>query len=217
MVLWRFFSASKKLATIRGKPVYIGSALPIGVAERGELDAKRGKLLEIEVKDASGAVYRLDTSDVKVRVFRDRVELDIAALPRYFEVKVRELNKVIDELKRAKGELDKSYRRLEDALLRGIISLEVYNDNIKRLREREDRLRSACADLERSVLAMQERLLQLRGELERRRERLEAKRILNRLESEEEEELGKVTDTLSSIDMLVQLMIGTLVQLKLIC
>lgn len=223
-MFWRLFGAvakqkekDVKLPTVRGKPVYIGGVLLIGVAEKGEFDVKRKKLVSLEVKDANGQGYYLDTSNTRVKITREYVDLDVSALPKFFEIKVREVNKMIEELKKARGELDKSYHKLEEALLRGVIGMDVYNEQIKRLQERERRLRQACLDMEKSMASVNQSLSQLKAELEKKRERLEAKRILDKLDPEEAEELGKVLNTLGSINALSHLITSSIIQLRLIC
>lgn len=221
VVIWRLLRPAarerQRLPTVKGKPVYIGGVLMVGMAEKGEFDLKRKKLVSIEVRDAGGRSYTLDTSSVKVRVTRESVDLDVAALPAFFELKMREVNAMVDELKRARAEIERSYSKLEDALVRGVIGMDVYNEQVKRLQERERRLRAACIDMEKGVVSVGQSLGQLRAELERRRERLEAKRLLDKLEPEEAEELGKVLNTLGSIGALGQLVTSTVIQLRLIC
>lgn len=220
-MFWRLLRPTaqerQKLPTVRGKPVYIGGVLMVGVAERGEFDLRRRKLVAIEVKDAGGRTYRLDTSSVKVKISRESVDLDAAALPAFFELKMREVNSMVEELKRARAEIEKSYSKLEDALVRGVIGMDVYNEQVKRLQERERRLRAACVDMEKGVVSVGQSLGQLRAELERRRERLEAKRLLEKLEPGEAEELARVMNTLGSIDALSQLLTSTVIQLRLVC
>jgi len=46
---------------------------------------------------------------------------------------------------------------------------------------------------------------------------LEAKRILDKLDPEEAEELGKVLNTLGSINALSHLITSSIIQLRLIC
>jgi len=223
-VLWRLFNAiaeqkekDMRLPTVRGKPVYIGGVLLIGVAEKGEFDVKRKKLISLEVKDANGQGYYLDTSNIRVKITKEYVDLDVSALPKFFEIKVREINKMIEELKKARGELDKSYYKLEEALLKGVIGMDVYNEQIKRLQERERRLRQACLDMEKSMVSVNQSLSQLKVELEKKRERLEAKRILDKLDPEEAEELSKVLNTLGSINALSHLITSSIIHLRLIC
>ncbi|ABP51848.1 hypothetical protein [Pyrobaculum sp.] len=206
-----------KVPTVRGKPVYIGGVLLVGVAEKGEFNVKIKKLVSIEVKDTSGQSYYIDTSNVKVKITREYVDLDISALPRFFEVKVREVGRMIEELKKTRGELDKSYHKLEEALLKGVIGMDVYNEQIKRLQEREKRLRTACIDMEKSLASVSQSLAQLKLELEKKRERLEAKRLLEKLEESEAEELGKVLNILGSINALSHLITSSIIQLRLIC
>ncbi len=223
-MIWRFFSAvarqekkEAKLPTVRGKPVYIGGVLLIGVAEKGEFDVKRKKLISIEIKDANGQSYYLDTSNIRVRITREYVDLDVAALPKFFEVKVREVGRLIEELKKSRNELDKSYHKLEEALLKGVIGMDVYNEQVKRLQEREKRLRAACIDMEKSIASVGQSLAQLKAELEKKRERLEAKRLLDKLEESEAEELGKILNTLGSINALSHLITSSIIQLRLVC
>ncbi|ABL87897.1 conserved hypothetical protein [Pyrobaculum islandicum DSM 4184] len=223
-MIWKFFSAvarqekrEVKLPTVRGKPVYIGGVLLVGIAEKGEFDLKRKKLLSIEIRDASGSSYYLDTSNIRVRITKEYVDLDVAALPKFFEIKMREVNRMIDELKRSRAELDKSYHKLEEALLKGVIGMDVYNEQIKRLQEREKRMRSACIDMEKSIASVGQSLAQLRMELEKKRERLEAKRLLDKLDETEAEELGKILNTLGSINALSHLITSSIIQLRLIC
>lgn len=223
-MIWKFFSAVAKqerketrLPTVRGKPVYIGGVLLVGIAEKGEFDVKRKKLVSIEVKDANNSSYYLDTSNIKVRITKEYVDLDVSALPKFFEIKMREVNKMIEELRSRRSEIDKSYHKLEEALLRGVIGMDVYNEQLKRLQEREKRLRSACIDMEKNVASVGQSLAQLRAELEKKRERLEAKRLLDKLDEAEAEELGKILNTLGSINALSHLVTSSIIQLRLIC
>lgn len=223
-MFWRLFSAvakqekkDAKLPTVRGKPVYIGGVLLIGVAEKGEFDVKRKKLLSIEIKDGNGQSYYLDTSNIKVKITREYVDLDVSALPKFFEVKVREFSKMIEDLKKTRSELDKSYHRLEEALVKGVIGMDVYNEQVKKLQEREKRLRAACIDMEKSIASVGQSLQQLKAELEKKRERLEAKRLLDKLEEGEAEELAKILNTLGSINALSHLVTSSVIQLRLIC
>jgi len=85
------------------------------------------------------------------------------------------------------------------------------------LQERERRLRQACLDMEKSMASVNQSLSQLKAELEKKRERLEAKRILDKLDPEETEELGKVLNTLGSINALSHLITSSIIQLRLIC
>ncbi|WP_148682451.1 hypothetical protein [Pyrobaculum neutrophilum] len=223
-MVWRIFSSvarqekkEAKLPTVRGKPVYIGGVLLVGVAEKGEFDIKRKKLVSIEVKDAGGTSYVLDTSNIRVKIAREYVDLDVAALPKFFEIKMREVNKMIEDLRRSRAELDKSYHKLEEALVKGVIGMDIYNEQIKRLQEREKRLRAACIDMEKSIASVGQSLAQLKAELEKKRERLEAKRLLDKLDESEAEELGKVLNTLGSINALSHLITSSIIQLRLIC
>jgi len=223
-VIWKLFPPlgkqerkDAKLPTVRGKPVYIGGVLLIGVAEKGEFDVKRRKLISIEIKDAGGHSYHLDTSTTRVKITREYVDLDVAALPKFFEIKVREVNGMIEELKKSRSELDRSYHKLEEALLKGVIGMDVYNEQVKRLQEREKRLRNACIDMEKSVASVGQSLSQLKMELEKKRERLEAKRLLDKLDESEAEELGKILNTLGSINALSHLITSSIIQLRLIC
>ncbi|MGC8993991.1 MAG: hypothetical protein ACP5J0_01225, partial [Pyrobaculum sp.] len=157
------------------------------------------------------------TSTTRVKITREYVDLDVAALPKFFEIKVREVNGMIEELKKSRSELDKSYHKLEEALLKGVIGMDVYNEQIKRLQEREKRLRNACIDMEKSVASVGQSLSQLKMELEKKRERLEAKRLLDKLDESEAEELGKILNTLGSINALSHLLTSSIIQLRLIC
>lgn len=206
-----------KLPTVRGKPVYIGGVLLIGVAEKGEFDVKKKKLISIEIKDAGGRSYYIDTASIRVRITKEYVDLDVSALPKFFEIKAREVNAMIEELKKTRSELDKSYHKLEEALLKGKISMEVYNEQIRRLQEREKRMRTACIDMEKTIASLGQSLTQLRIELEKKRERLEAKKILDKLEEGEAEELSKILNTLGSVNALNQLVTSSIIQLRLIC
>ncbi|MEZ0319809.1 MAG: hypothetical protein ABWK05_07465 [Pyrobaculum sp.] len=223
-MFWRLFSAvakqdkkDVKLPTVKGKPVYIGGVLLIGVAEKGEFDVRRKKLLSIEIKDTNGQSYYLDTSSIKVKITKEYVDLDVSALPRFFEIKVREVSKMIEDLKKTRSELDKSYHRLEEALVKGVIGMDVYNEQVKKLQEREKRLRAACIDMEKSIASVGQSLQQLKAELEKKRERLEAKRLLDKLEEGEAEELAKILNTLGSINALSHLVTSSVIQLRLIC
>ncbi|MEM4838149.1 MAG: hypothetical protein QXD65_00520 [Pyrobaculum sp.] len=223
-MIWKFFSAVAKqerkeasLPTVRGKPVYIGGVLLIGVAERGEFDVRRRKLISIEVKDANSRSYFLDTSNIKVRITKEHVDLDVAALPKFFEIKVREINEIIEELKKRRSEIDRSYHKLEEALLKGIIGMDIYNEQLKRLQEKEKRLRSACIDMEKGIASVGQSITQLKTELEKKRERLEAKRLLDKLEEGEAEELNKILNTLGSVNALSHLITSSIIQLRLIC
>ncbi|MFN3803787.1 MAG: hypothetical protein ACK4SY_01880 [Pyrobaculum sp.] len=221
-MVWRFFSARAekrelKLPTVRGKPVYVGGVLLLGVAERGEFDVKKKKLVSIEIKDSNGQSYHLDTSDVRVKITKEYVDLDVSALPKFFEVKVREVNRLVEELRKSRGELDKSYQRLEEALLRGVIGMDVYNEQVRRLQEKEKRLRAVCMDMEKGMASVSQSLLQLKTELEKKRERLEAKRLLDKLDESELEELGKVLNTLGSVNALAHLITSSVIQLRLVC
>jgi hypothetical protein len=60
-------------------------------------------------------------------------------------------------------------------------------------------------------------LSQLKMELEKKRERLEAKRLLDKLDESEAEELGKILNTLGSINALSHLITSSIIQLRLIC
>lgn len=190
--------------------------LLIGVAERGEFDVKRRKLISIEVKDANSRSYFLDTSNIKVRITKEHVDLDVAALPKFFEIKVREINEMIEELKKRRSEIDRSYHKLEEALLKGIIGMDIYNEQLKRLQEKEKRLRSACIDMEKGIASVGQSITQLKTELEKR-ERLEAKRLLDKLEEGEAEELNKILNTLGSVNALSHLITSSIIQLRLIC
>ncbi|MFN7106553.1 MAG: hypothetical protein ACK4M3_08265 [Pyrobaculum sp.] len=221
-MVWRFFSARAekkelKLPTVRGKPIYVGGVLLLGVAERGEFDVKKKKLVSIEIKDANGNSYHLDTSAVRVKITKEYVDLDVSALPKFFEVKVREVNRLVEELRKSRGELDRSYQRLEEALLKGVIGMDVYNEQVRRLQEKEKRLKAVCIDMEKSMASVSQSLLQLKTELEKKRERLEAKRLLDKLDESELEELGKVLNTLGNVNALTHLITSSTIQLRLIC
>ncbi len=217
---WLFSARTKeevKVPTVRGKSVYIGGVLLIGIAEKGEFDMARKKLISIEVKDGHGQSHYIDTSNIRVKITREYVDLDVSALPRFFEIKAREVNKVVEELRKARSELNRSYGKLEEALVKGIIGMDVYNEQVRRLQERERRLKSACSDVERSIMSLNQSLTQLKVELEKKRERLEAKRLLDKLENGEMEELEKILSTLSNVNALYHLTTSSVIQLKIIC
>ncbi|MEM4633324.1 MAG: hypothetical protein QW610_06910, partial [Pyrobaculum sp.] len=144
-------------------------------------------------------------------------DLDVAALPKFFEIKVREINEIIEELKKRRSEIDRSYHKLEEALLKGIIGMDIYNEQLKRLQEKEKRLRSACIDMEKGIASVGQSITQLKTELEKKRERLEAKRLLDKLEEGEAEELNKILNTLGSVNALSHLITSSIIQLRLIC
>lgn len=218
-MLWRLFPSSKQkeLPKVAGKPVYIGGALFMGTAERGEFDVRRHKLVALYVRDSSGAQYRLDTSDVRVKIGRDGIELDISAVPRFFEVKMKELNSVLSQLKKERSEVEAAYRKLEDALIRGVISMQTYDESKKRIAEKEKRLKSSCTEAEKTFIGISETLKRLAADVEARRESLEAKRLLDKLEPGEETILVNILTLRSSISSIEQVSNTMLLQLRLIC
>ncbi|MFB6490258.1 MAG: hypothetical protein TU35_003250 [Thermoproteus sp. AZ2] len=218
-MFWRLFPSSKQkeLPKVGGKPVYIGGVLFMGTAERGEFDVKRHKLVALYVRDGNGSSYRLDTSNVKVKISRDNIDLDISAMPRFFEVKMRELNSIMEQLKTERNEIESAYKRLEDALIRGVISLQTYEESRKRIAEKERRLQASCIEAEKSFLGVGDTLKRLAADVEARREALEAKKLLDKLEPGEEAALGNLISLRSTISSIEQMLNTMLLQLRLIC
>ena len=199
-----------------GKPVYIGGMLLLGTAERGEFDVRRHKLIAIYIRDGSSQ-YRLDTSDVKVKISKESVDLEISAVPKFFEVKMRELNDVVKKLGDERRDIEGSYRKLEEALIRGAISMQIYEESKKRIAEKEKRLVASCMEAERSFVKINDDLKRLLGDVESKREALEAKRLLDRLDRGEEETLANLTVLRSSITSIEQMLNTLLLQLRLVC
>ena len=71
--------------------------------------------------------------------------------------------------------------------------------------------------MEKSIVSVGQALAQLKAELEKKRERLEAKRLLDKLEESEAEELSKVLNILGNINALSHLITSSIIQLRLIC
>ncbi len=206
----------REVPKVSGKPVYIGGMLLLGTAERGEFDVRRHKLIAIYIRDGSSQ-YRLDTSDVKVRISKESVDLEISAVPKFFEVKMRELNDVVKKLGDERRDIEGSYRKLEEALIRGAISMQIYEESKKRIAEKEKRLVASCMEAERSFMKINDDLKRLLGDVESKREALEAKRLLDRLDRGEEETLANLTVLRSSITSIEQMLNTLLLQLRLVC
>jgi hypothetical protein len=206
----------REVPKVGGKPVYIGGMLLLGTAERGEFDVRRHKLIAIYIRDGSSQ-YRLDTSDVKVKISKESVDLEISAVPKFFEVKMRELNDVVKKLGDERRDIEGSYRKLEEALIRGAISMQIYEESKKRIAEKEKRLVASCMEAERSFVKINDDLKRLLGDVESKREALEAKRLLDRLDRGEEETLANLTVLKSSITSIEQMLNTLLLQLRLVC
>jgi len=206
----------REVPKVGGKPVYIGGMLLLGTAERGEFDVRRHKLIAIYIRDGSSQ-YRLDTSDVKVKISKESVDLEISAVPKFFEVKMRELNDVVKKLGDERRDIEGSYRKLEEALIRGAISMQIYEESKKRIAEKEKRLVASCMEAERSFMKINDDLKRLLGDVESKREALEAKRLLDRLDRGEEETLANLTVLRSSITSIEQMLSTLLLQLRLVC
>jgi hypothetical protein len=206
----------REVPKVSGKPVYIGGMLLLGTAERGEFDVRRHKLIAIYIRDGPSQ-YKLDTSDVKVKISRESVDLEISAVPKFFEVKMRELNDVVKKLGDERRDIEGSYRKLEEALIRGAISMQIYEESKKRIAEKEKRLVASCMEAERSFMKINDDLKRLLGDVESKREALEAKRLLDRLDRGEEETLANLTVLRSSITSIEQMLNTLLLQLRLVC
>jgi len=217
-VFWRLFAPQRRreVPKVSGKPVYIGGMLLLGTAERGEFDVRRHKLIAIYIRDGPSQ-YKLDTSDVKVKISRESVDLEISAVPKFFEVKMRELNDVVKKLGDERRDIEGSYRKLEEALIRGAISMQIYEESKKRIAEKEKRLVASCMEAERSFMKINDDLKRLLGDVESKREALEAKRLLDRLDRGEEETLANLTVLRSSITSIEQMLNTLLLQLRLVC
>ncbi|MFP3192364.1 MAG: hypothetical protein RXR02_04565 [Thermoproteus sp.] len=217
-MFWRLFAPQRRreVPKVGGKPVYIGGMLLLGTAERGEFDVRRHKLIAIYIRDGSSQ-YRLDTSDVKVKISKESVDLEISAVPKFFEVKMRELNDVVKKLGDERRDIEGSYRKLEEALIRGAISMQIYEESKKRIAEKEKRLVASCMEAERSFVKINDDLKRLLGDVESKREALEAKRLLDRLDRGEEETLANLTVLRSSITSIEQMLNTLLLQLRLVC
>ncbi|MFP3348090.1 hypothetical protein B7L68_01200 [Thermoproteus sp. CP80] len=217
-MFWRLFAPQRRreVPKVGGKPVYIGGMLLLGTAERGEFDVRRHKLIAIYIRDGSSQ-YRLDTSDVKVKISKESVDLEISAVPKFFEVKMRELNDVVKKLGDERRDIEGSYRKLEEALIRGAISMQIYEESKKRIAEKEKRLVASCMEAERSFVKINDDLKRLLGDVESKREALEAKRLLDRLDRGEEETLANLTVLKSSITSIEQMLNTLLLQLRLVC
>lgn len=217
-MFWRLFAPQRRreVPKVSGKPVYIGGMLLLGTAERGEFDVRRHKLIAIYIRDGSSQ-YKLDTSDVKVKISKESVDLEISAVPKFFEVKMRELNDVVKKLGDERRDIEGSYRKLEEALIRGAISMQIYEESKKRIAEKEKRLVASCMEAERSFMKINDDLKRLLGDVESKREALEAKRLLDRLDRGEEETLANLTVLRSSITSIEQMLSTLLLQLRLVC
>ncbi len=217
-MFWRLFAPQRRreVPKVSGKPVYIGGMLLLGTAERGEFDVRRHKLIAIYIRDGSSQ-YKLDTSDVKVKISKESVDLEISAVPKFFEVKMRELNDVVKKLGDERRDIEGSYRKLEEALIRGAISMQIYEESKKRIAEKEKRLVASCMEAERSFMKINDDLKRLLGDVESKREALEAKRLLDRLDRGEEETLANLTVLRSSITSIEQMLNTLLLQLRLVC
>jgi hypothetical protein len=217
-VFWRLFAPQRRreVPKVSGKPVYIGGMLLLGTAERGEFDVRRHKLIAIYIRDGPSQ-YKLDTSDVKVKISKESVDLEISAVPKFFEVKMRELNDVVKKLGDERRDIEGSYRKLEEALIRGAISMQIYEESKKRIAEKEKRLVASCMEAERSFMKINDDLKRLLGDVESKREALEAKRLLDRLDRGEEETLANLTVLRSSITSIEQMLNTLLLQLRLVC
>ncbi len=206
----------KDLPRVGGKPVYIGGMLLLGTAEKGEFDVRRHKLTAIYIKDGAG-LYRLDTSDVKVRISKESIDLDVSAVPKFFEIKMRELNSIVERLGEERKGIEDSYKKLEEALIRGAISIDIYNESKRRIAEKEKRLVASCAEAERSFIKISDDLKRLLNDVEKKRETLEAKRLLDRLDKNEEEMLTNLMALRTSILSIEQMLNTLLLQLRLVC
>ena len=206
----------REVPKVGGKPVYIGGMLLLGTAERGEFDVRRHKLIAIYIRDGS-SLYKLDTSDVKVKISKESVDLEISAVPKFFEVKMRELNDMVKKLGDERRDIEGSYKKLEEALIRGAISMQIYEESKKRIAEKEKRLVASCMEAERSFVKINDDLKRLLGDVESKREALEAKRLLDRLDRGEEETLANLTVLRSSITSIEQMLNTLLLQLRLVC
>ncbi|KUO88518.1 MAG: hypothetical protein AT715_01320 [Thermoproteus sp. JCHS_4] len=217
-MFWRLFAPQRRreVPKVSGKPVYIGGMLLLGTAERGEFDVRRHKLIAIYIRDGPSQ-YKLDTSDVKVKISKESVDLEISAVPKFFEVKMRELNDVVKKLGDERRDIEGSYRKLEEALIRGAISMQIYEESKKRVAEKEKRLVASCMEAERSFMKINDDLKRLLGDVESKREALEAKRLLDRLDRGEEETLANLTVLRSSITSIEQMLNTLLLQLRLVC
>jgi len=217
-VFWRLFAPQRRreVPKVGGKPVYIGGMLLLGTAERGEFDVRRHKLIAIYIRDGS-SLYKLDTSDVKVKISKESVDLEISAVPKFFEVKMRELNDMVKKLGDERRDIEGSYKKLEEALIRGAISMQIYEESKKRIAEKEKRLVASCMEAERSFVKINDDLKRLLGDVESKREALEAKRLLDRLDRGEEETLANLTVLRSSITSIEQMLNTLLLQLRLVC
>jgi len=217
-VFWRLFAPQRRreVPKVSGKPVYIGGMLLLGTAERGEFDVRRHKLIAIYIRDGPSQ-YKLDTSDVKVKISKESVDLEISAVPKFFEVKMRELNDVVKKLGDERRDIEGSYRKLEEALIRGAIGMQIYEESKKRIAEKEKRLVASCMEAERSFMKINDDLKRLLGDVESKREALEAKRLLDRLDRGEEETLANLTVLRSSITSIEQMLNTLLLQLRLVC
>ncbi|MEL9990917.1 MAG: hypothetical protein QXP98_10055 [Thermoproteus sp.] len=218
-MFWRLFSPAKEkeLPKIGGKPVYIANVLFLGTAERGEFDVRRHKLVALYVKDGSGQQYRLDTSNIKVKISREGIDLDVSAVPKFFEIKMRELNALVKRLDEERKNIEESYRKLEEALIRGNISLQIYEDSKKRIAEKEKRLAASCIEAEKSFMGVSDALKRLLNDVESKREALEAKRLLDKIDKNEEEMLANLIALRSSIMSIDQMLNTLLLQLRLVC
>lgn len=217
-MFWRLFAPQRRreVPKVGGKPVYIGGMLLLGTAERGEFDVRRHKLIAIYIRDGS-SLYKLDTSDVKVKISKESVDLEISAVPKFFEVKMRELNDMVKKLGDERRDIEGSYKKLEEALIRGAISMQIYEESKKRIAEKEKRLVASCMEAERSFVKINDDLKRLLGDVESKREALEAKRLLDRLDRGEEETLANLTVLRSSITSIEQMLNTLLLQLRLVC
>ncbi|MCI4465431.1 MAG: hypothetical protein JHC22_06560 [Thermoproteus sp.] len=217
-MFWRLFAPQRRreVPKVGGKPVYIGGMLLLGTAERGEFDVRRHKLIAIYIRDGS-SLYKLDTSDVKVKISKESVDLEISAVPKFFEVKMRELNDMVKKLGDERRDIEGSYKKLEEALIRGAISMQIYEESKKRIAEKEKRLVASCMEAERSFVKINDDLKRLLGDVESKREALEAKRLLDRLDRGEEETLANLTVLKSSITSIEQMLNTLLLQLRLVC
>lgn len=218
-MFWRLFSPQKQqdLPKVRDKPVYIGGLLFLGVAESGEFDLRKHKLISIYLKDNSGKTYKIDTSNIKVKISRESIDLDISAVPKFFEIKMQELNSIVNQLRKERDEIEGSYKKLEEALIKGVISLQTYEDSRRRIAEKEKRLLASCAEAEKSFIGISEALKRLLNDVESRREALEAKRLLDRLDKGEEETLNSLITLRSTIISIEQMLNTMLLHLRLVC
>jgi exonuclease VII small subunit len=218
-VFWRLFSPQKQkeLPKVGGKPVYIGGMLFLGTAERGEFDVRRHKLVALHIRDSSGLQYKLDTSDVRVKISKESIDLEISAVPKFFEIKIRELNDIVKRLGDERRNIEDSYRKLEEALIRGSISMQIYEDSKKRIAEKEKRLIASCMEAERSFVKINDDLKRLLSDVESKREALEAKRLLDRLDRGEEDMLANLIALRTNIMSIEQMLNTLLLQLRLVC